>query len=477
MSQDLNSPPVLDVTDLSAVFGFKGTVLTPADAGYAAAAFGELWNRYRPNRHPQVIAQVTDEQDVAAAVKFARANGLQVTVRGGGHNWCSPSLRNAGLLIDLSNLTRVISIDAEARKAVLQPIISNREVQAALNPLGLSYPTGHCPTVKISGYLLSGGMAWNHGVWGPGVGSIEAIEIVDANGDLITASANENPDYFWAARGGGPGFFGVATRYHLRLYPLPQAITGSAYYYPYASIGEIAEWLGPLASELPGSVELSLWAVKAPPELAEPARVSNGMLALVTATMFADSAEEAQQTLAVLEDCPLIAQCLSRSVAQPMTFDEIFDASGALWPAGLRSKVDALFYNAPLADIVRATQQHVQAAPSPETVFMFAVFTGADGAPATPPDAAFSMTGKLYGGPWTMWEDAADDELNAAWHQELMRLLEPYVAGHYVSETDTVTHPEYAQRSYSPQNWARLAELRQTYDPDGVFFGFTGGLD
>ncbi len=477
MSQDPDSQPVPDLADLKATFGFKGAVLTPSDPGFAAAAFGELWNQLQPLRHPQVIAQVTDEQDVVAAVKFARANGLQVAVRGGGHNWCSPSLRNSGLMIDLSNLTQVISIDADVGKAVLQPIISNREVQVALNPLGWSYPTGHCPTVKVSGYLLSGGMAWNHGVWGPGLGSIEAIEIVDANGDMITASADENPDFFWAARGGGPGFFGVATRYHLKLHPLPQAITGSAYYYPYESIVDIAAWLGPLASELPSSVELSLWAVEAPPELAEQARSSNGRLTLVTATMFANTVAEAQATLAVLEGCPLIEQCLSKSVAQPATFDEIFDASGALWPAGLRSRVDALFSNAPLADVMAATQDHIQVAPSPKTVFMFAVFTGKQGAPATPPDAAFSMTGKLYGGPWTMWDDAADDAENTAWHNELMRVLEPFVAGHYVSETDTVTHPEYLQRSYSPENWRRLAELREKHDPDGVFFGFTGGLD
>lgn len=477
MAQNDVPGPVIDLDALKTSFGFKGTVLTPNDAGFAEVAFGEIFNERRPTRHPQVIAQVSDELDVVVAVKFARAQGLKVAVRGGGHNWCSPSLRNHGLLIDLSNLTKIIAIDADARTAVLQPIISNRAVQAALNPLGLSFPTGHCPTVKISGYLLSGGMAWNHGVWGPGVGSVEAIELVTAEGELITASATENADYFWAARGAGPGFFGVVTRYHLKLYPLPQAITGSAYFFPYESIVDIAAWLGPLARELPSNVELSLWAVATPPELADAATSSNGWVALVTATMFADTAAEAQETLAVLESNPQIAQCLQKSVAQPMTFDEIFDASGALWPPGLRCKVDALFFNDPLAEVMGAMQQHVLTAPSPKTVFMFAVFTGAGGAPATPLDAAFSMTGNLYGGSWTMWDDEADDAANLAWHDEAMRLLQPHIAGHYISETDTVAHPEYIQRAISPANWQRLAELRQQHDPDGLFFDFTDGLD
>jgi FAD/FMN-containing dehydrogenase len=476
MPKDVMSRRAIDLADLKTTFGFKGMALAASDAGFAEAAVGELWNKLQPTRHPQFIAQVSDEHDVVAAVRFARAHGLKVAVRGGGHNWCSPSLRDNGLLIDLSNLNKVISIDAVAGKAVVQPIVSNREVQAALNPLGLSFPTGHCPTVKMSGYLLSGGMSWNHGVWGPGVASVEAIEIVDAKGDTITASAGENPEYFWAARGSGPSFFGVATRYHLKLYPLPRAMTASVYYYPYETIVDIAEWLGPLARQLPSSVELSLFAVEAPSNLADKAQSSNGKVAMVTATMFADTAHVARSTLAMLEGSPLIDRCLSKSVAQPTTFDALSDASGALWPPDLRCKVDALFFDRPLVDVVSAVKDHVLTTPSPRTVFMLAIYTGASGAPATPADAAFSMTGNLYGGNWTMWDDAADDAANIAWHDEAMRLLKPYVVGHYVSETDTVAHPEFARLSFAPANWQRLTELRQKYDPEGLFFNFTEGL-
>src|SRR5215207_180379 len=147
MPKDFIPRRPIDLVDLKTTFGFKGMALAESDAGFAAAAVGDLWNKRQPTRHPQVIAQVTGEQDVVAAVRFARAHGLKVAVRGGGHNWSCPSQRNNGLLIDLSNLNKVISIDAAAGKAVLQPIVSNREIQAALNPLDLSFPTGHCPPV------------------------------------------------------------------------------------------------------------------------------------------------------------------------------------------------------------------------------------------------------------------------------------------------------------------------------------------
>ena len=131
---------------------------------------------------------------------------------------------------------------------------------------------------------------------GAGLTPAGDAKVVDAKGKLITASATENPDYFWAARGAGPGFFGIAVRYHLKLQPLPRAITSSVYYYPYEQLLPIATWLDQLARRLPSSVELSLFAVKAPAELAEKARGSNGKVALVSAVMFADSADTARST-------------------------------------------------------------------------------------------------------------------------------------------------------------------------------------
>lgn len=461
---------------LKSQFGFRGAVFDASDPDFEQAAVGDLWNKLQPKRHPQIIAEASDEHDVAAAVKFARASKLKVTVRGGGHNWCNPSLRDNGLLIDLANLNKVLSVDAGARAAVVQPVISNRQIQEILNPHGMSFPSGHCPEVKLSGYLLGGGMSWNHGVWGPGVGSVEAIEIINAKGERITANAAENPDYFWAARGAGPGFFGVALRYHLRLYPLPKAIVSSAYYYPAEHLPELGKWLDGLAPRLPSSVELSLFAIHAPQDLADKTGAGNHKVALVSAVMFADSADTAASTLSALESYPAIDQCLSRSVAKPANFTELFDASGSLWPSNLRSKVDAMFYNAPLGDLCRAVKDHVAAAPSPKTVILFSVYTGKNRPPATPPDAAFTMTGKLYGGPWTAWATKDEDAANSSWHDKCVELLKPYVAGHYIGETNFAGHPEFARLSYSPAAWQRIARLRKKLDPEGLFFDFANGL-
>ncbi|MEA4855444.1 FAD-binding oxidoreductase [Solidesulfovibrio sp.] len=457
--------------------GIRGQVLPASDPAFEAAAL-EVWNKLTPaGRRPGLIVRVADEEDVAVAVGFARAHRLKVAVRGGGHNWANPTLRNGGLLLDLGNLNQVVSIDPTTRRAVLQPIVSNREVQARLNTLGLAYPSGHCPQVKLSGYLLSGGMSWNQGVWGTGVGSVEAIELVTARGERLIADKDRNADLFWAARGAGPGFFGVATRYHLKLYDLPRAIAGSSYFHPLSEAGAVARWLETLASSLPANIELSLFLLGAPPEVAAKCPPTDaGKACLVTATVFADSMEEARAALAPLDDGPAKARCLWSETAKPTDFEGLFDASGALWREGRRSHVDAMFFDASLADMVLAVRDHFLTVPAPEALVLFTIFTGPD-VPAPLPDAAFSMSARYYGGPWTQWLRAEDDEAATLWHDQCLRLLTPLATGHYVSESSTIRHPAFIRKSYSETAWNRLQALRQAHDPEGVFFGPLEGLD
>lgn len=468
--------PKVDVSDLTKKYKFKGTVVQKGDADYGKQAFGELWNKLVPSRGPQVICIVNDENDVAEAVKFAKEKGLKVVVRGGGHNWTCSSLRNGGMLIDLSRLNKVISIDVANKKAILQPIISNREGQRAFNEKGLSYPTGHCPPVKLSGYLLSGGMSWNQGVWGHGCESVEAIEMVTADGEMITASKDQNQDYFWAAKGAGPGMFAICVRYHLKLYDLPKAITGSVYWYRYEDLLEVADWVGQVAGKLHESVEFSIFIVEAPAKLQDKYKSSNGKAVLVTGTCFANTPEEAKEKLAPLETCPLVGKVVDKSINSPLTFDQLFDASGDLWPGNLRCKVDALFFDCNPKLPFKAMQEHFKKSPSKKTVYMFAVFTGKTLPPPIPKDTAFSMTGRLYGGAWTMWDNAADDKVNIDWHNQCLKMTDEFVVGRYVGETDTTTDLTYPSKSFSKENWQKLAKLRRQYDPKGLFFDWKEGV-
>lgn len=463
----------LDVSALQAKI--KGKAVVSTVSNFRKIATEGLWNELRPERLPQLIVQVQDEQDVVEAIKFAKANKMKVVVRGGGHNWCSPSLRNGGMLIDLTNLNQVISIDVAGKKAVVQPIISNREIQQQLNPLGLAFPSGHCPQVKISGYLLGGGMSWNQGTWGAGCTNVEGVELVTADGERILATATENPDYFWAARGAGSGFFGAVLRYHLKLYALPKAITASIFHYPVDQAGDVAEWLGNNAKTFSPKIELSCFVLAAPPELAEQAKKDNGMVAMVTATAFADTPEEAKAALKPFEAYPGIATALSKTIAAPTTFPQLFDASGALWPEHLRNRVQAVYSDASPRALFGILSAEYKKSPSPLSVSLFAIFCGPD-VPVKLPDAAFSMSAKMYGGPWTMWKDAKDDQANTIFHDSLVAKIKPLTVGNYVGESDTVRDAGHGKDCFTEAKWKRLAELRAKYDPDGLFFAFGEGF-
>lgn len=460
----------------SVIKNFKGTVLTPQDAEFKTQLY-DVWNKLVPlDRVPQMIVIVNDEDDVIEAVKYAREKGMKVSVRGGGHNWCNPSIRNSGMMIDLTNLNKVISIDAKNKKAITQPIVSNRDMQKALNAEGLSYPTGHCPQVKMSGYLLSGGMSWNQGVWGPGVGSIDAIELITPEGKRITASAKENQDYFWMMRGAGCGTFGIAIRYHLNLYDLPKYIAGNAYYLPISEVANAANWLEANAKKLDPSIELSLWLQEAPANLQDKCKADNGKCAAITATCFADSEDEARTRLKPFDDMPFMDKCLSKSIMDKFTFENLFDISGSIFPEHGRNEVNAMFSDSKFADIMNAVTPHFVKTPSKHTVLMYAIFTGPNVPQPTPKDAAFSMNGHYYGGPWTYWKTEGEDPENRAWQKKCIEILNPFTKGYYVSETDTVTYPDHAPKAFQNGNFAKIAELRKKHDPTGVFFDYEEGL-
>src|SRR5215831_11439406 len=185
-----------------------GNVFWRDDPGYEQARLDAVWNFRKPDRHPEVIVQAVSESDVVAAVKLAIERGLRVKARSGGHSWSASSVRDGAMLIDLSRLAE-IGFDPDTGIASVQPGGRGRELNAKLAEHGLFFPTGHCPTVGVGGYLLQGGWGWNSRAIGPACLSVEAVDVVTAKGELIRADATQNSDYLWAARGSGPGFFGV----------------------------------------------------------------------------------------------------------------------------------------------------------------------------------------------------------------------------------------------------------------------------
>lgn len=453
----------------------SGKVVASSASDFTTVRDAMVWNKIKPDRSPDVIVTVKNDKDVIEAVKFARENGLKVVVHGGGHTWCGLAVRNGGMTIDLSELNEV-KIEKASRTAIIQPVISNRELARRLGEEGLAFPIGHCPTVKASGYLLNGGMSWNMGAWGPACLSVKAIEFVTAEGKLVTASAEEHPDLFWAARGCGPGMFAVATRYHLKCFPLPKAILSSNYYYSLDDLREVVEEVTALGWKMPDFVELSIFLINAPPELADKCKNRNGKLCMITAVAFANTQEEGIEALGILEKGVLTRKCLSKSINEPTNFEGLANASGATWPEHHRNLCENQCSKAKPVDILMALRDKIIDAPSSKSVIVFCQSTGQHNLLQPHAEVALSMDGQSYGGIWSIWEKPEDDAANTKWHNECTDILKKFTNEHYIGETDIVQDTTRVQKSYTPEKWKRLEQIKAKYDPEGLFFGFLGGI-
>ena len=191
-----------------------GSVALPGEPGYDEAR--TLWNAM-VDRRPALVVRAANAADVVAAVRFARDHDLLLGVRSGGHQIAGLAVADAAMLLDLSQM-RAISVDPEARTARVEPGATLAEVDAATQAHGLAVPMGINSTTGIAGLTLGGGFGWTSRKLGMTVDNLRAAEVVTADGETVRASAGENPDLFWAIRGGG-GNFGVVTA--LRVRPAP----------------------------------------------------------------------------------------------------------------------------------------------------------------------------------------------------------------------------------------------------------------
>ncbi|MCW5889257.1 MAG: FAD-binding oxidoreductase [bacterium] len=440
----------------------SGPVIAQGDAGFEAACATLLWNRLRPERRPEVIVRATSADDVVAAVRFARAEGLRVAVRSGGHSWCGAPLRDGGLLLDLGALDAV-EIDGRRRVARVGPAVQGGAFARRLAAGGLCFPIGHCPTVALGGYLLGGGLGWNSGAWGPACASIAGIDVVTAAGELLHADARH--DLLWAARGGGLGFPGIVTRFHLALQPLPRAITSVTVVHALHDAAEVIETLAD--ATLPRELEVVAILGQAPPPAAAHCRDAGGRACIVGATVFADDATHASDVLRRLLHGRVGTGCLLRDEPQGSPLEVLGDATAAAFPTWHRYLAETAWIDAPPRDVVPILATRVRDAPSPRSQVLCAIPQASDAF-----DGAWSMSARMLALAYAVWDDPADDDANRAWHRELVAALDPLTVGRYAGESDLAWRPAQAEASFSPSSWLRLEAIRRRWDPDGTLHGW-----
>lgn len=430
--------------------------ITRDDPGFDAARERVIWNKRLDNaRSPDAVVSPRSAEEVAAAIRFAAAHGLQVSPRGSGHHYGAAALREGGLLLDLGGLDS-IEINPEAGTARIGAGVRGGELSERLAERGFAFPVGHCVDVGLSGYILAGGFGWNAGEWGAACGNVQAIEMVTVAGEIVTASADKHADLFWAARGGGAGFFAAITAYHLRLHPLPPATYAWRMAFAATSAPALADWLTAATAAAHPAAEIGCFLLS---------HWDTGEWAVVVrATACGVSEDEARAKLASFASPPSEAKAIGEPRAEFVPFTGLFRMSPM--PDSKRAAADHLWSDAPLGELMAAVH-HLPASSPHSTIDLVAL--GGHSRVALPDNAALSIGGGTGAGIYALWDDPADDEANRAWVRRIDDALAPFRAGRYVGEADLTIAPERRTECFKPEALARLEELRARHDPQGLF--------
>lgn len=436
-----------------------GRAFRRGEPGYEEARCAAVWNAYTPSRYPDVIVQAASERDLVRAVRQAGIDGMGVGVRSGGHSWAGNHLRDGGMLLDVSRLDEM-NLDGEAMTASVGPGCRGHDLLAALAERDLFFPAGHCPGVGLGGYLLQGGFGWNGRVHGPACMSVEAIDVVTADGELVRADTESHPDLFWAARGSGPGFFGAVSRFHLRLYPKPRHVANAVYLYPLDCLEEVFRWLAEIGPRVAREVELMAIVHRDPEGELEIA---------VTGPALVESAEEAAEALAMLETCPVRdrAKAVAPNVAVELA--DLYAAVHGSYPDGHRYAVDNMWTHAPVEELLPGLRRIAETMPGAPSHMLWMNW-----GPSPPrPEMAYSVEDDTYIALYAVWEDPVEDERNVAWATERMREMERFASGIQLADENLGRRPA---RFVSEEKLARLDAVREEYDPQGLFHSWMGRL-
>ncbi len=417
-----------------------------------------VFNERRPDRYPAGVLVASCEEYVVAGVRLARKRGLRVSVRAGGHSWAVWSLRDDALLIDLGGL-REMTYDPKTGIATASPgIKGGAEFAPFLTGHGRVFTGGHCPGVGLGGFLLQGGQGWNSRRYGWACENVVGIDVVTADGSLLHASEHEHADLLWAARGAGPGFFGVITRFHLRTFPRPGAMTHDTWMFELDDLDGLLGWIDELLPALDPVVEPVIAATRLP-------RPDGPPVLLLHTTAMCDTPAEAERVLAPLAACPNADRVLSHERG-PTNIEAENEAQALQNPENHRYAVDCTWTDAPAGELA----PHLRALWSElPTEHSFAIWYG--WSPTRPlPDMAFSIEGRAYLATYAIWPDAADDEPYREWVVESMgRLAGAVGKGVYLGDTDFTRRPD---RFLADENFRRLEEIRGRRDPDGLFCSY-----
>jgi FAD/FMN-containing dehydrogenase len=438
----------VNLTNLQAQM--RGEVLTRGSGEYDRAR--AIWNGMI-DRRPAAIARCTGTADVVATVRFATEQGIYPAVRAGGHNVAGLAMVEDGLIIDVSQMKGIV-VDAAARTATAQTGLTWGEFDRETQLHGLATTGGLISTTGIAGLTLGGGVGWLMGRCGLVCDNTLAYEVVTSAGNLIRASAQENPDLFWALKGGG-GNFGVVTSITYRLHPVTSVISGMIVH-PIARAREVLRFYRDFVqSGLPDELIVYAASVTTPD--------GTPVIALLPAYCGEDLDEGERLLTPLRQFGPPIADFVSRMPYTAM--QQMLDAAA---PFGQRSYWKGGFLRDLPDEAIDTFARFAERCTSPRTL---AILEHAHGAATRVPleETAFPMRSEGFDLVLiSLWNEAAEDSRHVEWTRTFHAAMQEWAAGAaYVNGLDQDESARVPE-AYGG-NYARLCELKAKYDPENRF--------
>lgn len=436
----------------------RGSVISEKDTGYDEAR--AIWNGM-VDRRPGLIIRCAGTGDVVNAVRFARDNALLVSVRGGGHGIAGNAVCDGGLMIDLSQM-KSVRVDAATQRARVEPGATLADVDRETQAHGLVVPTGINSTTGIAGLTLGGGFGWLTRKFGLTLDNLESVEVVTADGELRRASEAENPELFWALRGGG-GNFGVVTAFEFRLHKLGKEVFSGLVVHPLSAAEAVLKAYRQALEVTPD--ELTCWAVmrQAPPLPFLPAEW-HGKEVLILAMCWCGDMAEGEKATARLRSIgkPIV------DVVSPHPFTGWQQAFDPLLAPGARNYWKSHDFTELSDAAIRLLAGAVSRLPGPECEVFIAHVGGAAGRIAADATAFPQRSSHFVMNVHARWREKSDDHKCIGWARQLFEAAKPFSVGTAYINFMPADEGERVREAYGA-SYQRLAELKRRYDPSNLF--------
>jgi FAD/FMN-containing dehydrogenase len=453
----ISEAPTIDLEGLRACV--RGPVIRPGDADYDEAR--AIWNG-AIDRRPACVARCTGVADVVAAVRFARERDLLVAVRSGGHGVGGHAICDGGLVIDLSPM-RGIRVDPVARIARAEAGVLWGELDRETQLFGLATVGGIVTHTGIAGLTLGGGIGWLMRKHGATVDNLVSVDLVTAEGELLTASEEENPDLFWGVRGGG-GNFGIVTSFEYRLHPVGPIVLAGPIFHPLEDAPRVLRFYREFIPAAPDELT-TIFDLSVPPPLPSLPEEVHGKPVVMVGACYAGPPEEGVEVVRPLKE--FASPIVDRLEPKPYTaLQSMFDP---LVPHGWHRYWKSVELPPLTDDAIDTLVEHASALTSPKSYCIVFQLGGAlarvgeDETAFSQRDAAHNVNINAV---WT--EEDPDAERHIAWARDFFEAMQPHARERVYVNFLGDEGADRIHQAYGGQ-YERLVELKRAYDPTNVF--------